>query len=96
MYSLKNTDLYSMPEEEEDQAPQNSFDPKLLAFFIRIIRTLFIGMFWMLVNIFLGLYLGFGLPEYSTPLMMGIFYTWLGLSFAGYVYFVWRMWARKK
>ncbi len=78
-----------------DEEQKGNFDWQLLQFFIKIIRTVFIGLFWMLINIFLGLYLGFGVPEESTPLRMTLFYSWLGLSLAGYIYFIWRTWRRK-
>ncbi len=78
---------------EDDSRKQ--FDWQLMEFFIKIIRTVFYGMFWLMFNIFFGLYLGYGDPEVSTPLALGIFYTWLVLSAVGFVYLLWRMWRRK-
>lgn len=75
--------------------PNENFDWKLLQFFVKIIRTVFIFLFWMLINIFFGLYLGFGVPDESTPARLAGFYSWFGLSLAGYLYLVWRMWRKK-
>ncbi|WP_126249382.1 hypothetical protein [Chitinophaga rhizosphaerae] len=74
---------------------RNQFDWQLMKFLIKIMRTVFYGMFWLMINIFFGLYLGWADPEASTPLLMGIFYTWLVLSAVGFVYLLWRMWRKK-
>ncbi|WP_341842109.1 hypothetical protein [Chitinophaga caseinilytica] len=74
---------------------RNQFDWQLMKFLIKIMRTVFYGMFWLMINIFFGLYLGWADPEVSTPLLMGIFYTWLVLSAVGFVYLLWRMWRKK-
>lgn len=78
-----------------EEEPKDNLDWQLLQFFIKIVRTVFVGLFWMLVNIFFGLYLGFAVPEESTPLRMLLFYTWLVLSLAAFIYYIWRMWRRK-
>ena len=74
---------------------RNQFDWQLFQFFVKIMRTVFYGMFWLMINIFFGLYRGFADPETSTPLAMGIFYTWLVLSAVGFVYMLWRLWRKK-
>ncbi|WP_298714203.1 hypothetical protein [Chitinophaga sp.] len=79
----------------EQEDPRRNSDLQVMMFLIKIMRTVFYGMFWLMINIFFGLYLGFGVPEESTPLRMGGFYTWLVLSSAGFVYMLWRMWRRK-
>lgn len=81
------------PNEQND--PNENFDWKLLKFFENIMRTVFVFLFWMLVNIFFGLYLGFGVPEESTPARLTGFYIWLGLSTAAYIYLIWRLWRKK-
>lgn len=78
-----------------EEEPKDNFDWQLLQFFVKIIRTVFTGLFWMMINIFWGLYLGFAIPEESTPLRMFFFYTWFVLSLAAYIYYVWRLWRRK-
>jgi membrane protein DedA with SNARE-associated domain len=81
------------PNETEDQ--QAPFDMDLLRFLIKIMRTLFLGFFWMLINVFLGLFLGFAVPDESTPGRMLFFYSWLVLTLAAYLYVVWRWWRKK-
>lgn len=78
-----------------DDDSRNSFDWQLFQFFVKIMRTVFYGMFWMMFNVFFGLYLGWADPETSTPLLMGIFYTWLVLSAVGFIYVLWRIWRKK-
>jgi membrane protein DedA with SNARE-associated domain len=56
---------------------------------------MFLGFFWMLINVFLGLFLGFAVPDESTPGRMIFFYTWAVLTLAAYVYVVWRWWRKK-
>ncbi|MBV8254631.1 MAG: hypothetical protein JO154_18665 [Chitinophaga sp.] len=72
------------------------FDMDLLKYFIKIMRTVVVGFFWMMINVFLGLYLGFGVPEESTPGRMLFFYPWLIISLAALIYFFWRMWRKKE
>lgn len=79
----------------EEAPKEDNPDWQLLQFFKKIMRTVFTGLLWMLINIFLGLYLGFGVPENSTPLRMILFYIWLALSLTAFIYFIWRTWRRK-
>lgn len=78
-----------------EEEPRDNFDWQLMQFFLKIARTVFTGMCWMLVNIFFGLYLGYADPETSTPLKMVLFYAWLLLSLGGFIYYIWRVWRRK-
>jgi len=81
-----------MESHEPGQDEKSPFDMRIVQYFVRIIRTVFLGFFWMLINVFLGLYLGFAIPEESTPGRMIFFYTFLVLSLAGYLFIVWKMW----
>jgi hypothetical protein len=84
--------------EEEPDIPEkdpNQMDYDLFNFLIKIMRTMFIGLFWMLINVFLGLYLGFAEPEASTPGRMIFFYSWFVISLSAYIYLTWRMWRKK-
>lgn len=84
------------PEQEKHTPPSgSSFDMGLLQFFIKIIRTVFIGLFWMMINIFIGLYLGFAVPAESTPGRLIFFYSWFVITLAAYIYLMWRMWRKK-
>ena len=82
-----------MPEEEdEDRKPVDKMDLHLLAFFTKIIRTIFIGLFVGMANVFIGIYLGFGIPEQSTTGRLIGFYIFFGVTMLGYLYFVYRIW----
>ncbi|WP_147243432.1 hypothetical protein [Chitinophaga flava] len=84
--------------EESERPPEedpNKLDRDLFWFLIKIMRTIFVGLFWMFINVFLGLYLGFGVPEESTPRRMFFFYTWFGVSLLAYLYMIWRFWRKK-
>ncbi|MCF6401934.1 hypothetical protein L3C95_03560 [Chitinophaga filiformis] len=81
-----------MENQEPQQDRKEQFDMRIVYYFVRIMRTVFLGFFWMLVNVFLGLYLGFAIPEESTPGRMIFFYTFLVLSLAGYLFIVRKMW----
>ncbi|CAL1521057.1 hypothetical protein [Chitinophaga sp. MM2321] len=84
--------------EEEPEKPvkdPNKLDRELFFFLIKIMRTIFVGFFWMMINVFLGLYLGFAVPEESTKGRMIFFYAWFGISLAAYLYMIWRFWRKK-
>jgi hypothetical protein len=82
-------------ETPEQRDPKEPVDMRIIVYFTRIIQTVFIGFFWMLMNVFLGLYLGFGIPEESTPGRMIFFYSWATLTLAGYLWLVVKMWRKK-
>lgn len=81
-----------MENQEPQQDRKEPFDMRIVNYFVRIMRTVFLGFFWMLINVFLGLYLGFAVPEESTRGRMIFFYTFLVLSLAGYLFIVRKMW----
>jgi hypothetical protein len=80
---------------EPQQDRKEPFDMRIVHYFVRIMRTVFLGFFALITNIFLGLYLGFAIPEESTPGRMVFFYCWLILSMGGYFYILYRMWRKK-
>lgn len=84
----------------ESQEPQydkkEPFDMRIVFYFARIVRTVFLFFFWMMINVFLGLYLGFAIPEESTPGRMIFFYSWAILSLGGYLWIVIRMWRKSE
>ena len=67
---------------------------RIVFYFVRIMRTVFLFFFLMIINVFLGLYLGFAVPEDSTPGRMIFFYSWFVLSLAGYIYLMIKMWRK--
>ena len=83
-------------ESSEQHDQKEPFDMGIVGYFVRIMRTLFIGFFWGIINIFFGLYLGFAVPEESTPGRMIFFYSWFIISLGAYLYLVFRLWRKKK
>ena len=83
-----------MESEEPQQDRKEQFDMRIVFYFVRIMRTVFLFFFLMIINVFLGLYLGFAVPEDSTPGRMIFFYSWLVLSLAGYIYLMIKMWRK--
>lgn len=81
------------PEDTEER--QDPFNSEMVQFFVKIMRTMFLGFFWMLINVFLGLFLGMAVPEESTPGRLVFFYSWFVLTLAAYLYVVWRWWRKK-
>lgn len=85
-----------IPEEEGYKEEEKmSQDMQLVFYFITIMRTIFFFLILMLINVFFGLYLGFAIPEESTPLRLIFFYSWFVISLAAFIYVSWRMWRKK-
>lgn len=83
-----------MAAQEPGQDEKSPFDMRIVQYFVRIMRTVFLFFFWMMVNVFLGLYLGFAIPEESTPGRMIFFYSWLVLSLAGFLFIIVKIWRK--
>jgi hypothetical protein len=83
-----------METQEPQQDRKEPFDMRIVGYFVRIMRTVFLGFFWMIVNVFLGLYLGFAVPEESTRGRMIFFYAWFVVSLIIYLFIVWKMWKK--
>jgi hypothetical protein len=80
------------PRQEDEKAPM---DMRIVYYFVRIIRTVFLFLFWGIVNVFLGLYLGFAVPEESTPGRMIFFYSFAFLTLVVYLFIVWKTWRKQ-
>lgn len=94
-----------MDQEPLHQEPQPSsppgdvkepFDMGIVYYFVKIMRTIFLGFFVLMVDVFIGLYLGFAIAETSTRGRMIFFYSWFTLTLIGYIYVIWRMWRVKQ
>jgi len=83
-----------MAAQEPGQDEKSPSDMRIVQYFVRIMRTVFLFFFWMMVNVFLGLYLGFAIPEESTPGRMIFFYSWLVLSLAGFLFIIVKIWRK--
>ncbi len=72
-----------------------SMEPDIKDFLKRIVKSLSLGMIWLLVNMTLGFYFDL-LPIYGRPgIGNGIFYLFLLLSGFFYFRFLYRTWKKK-
>jgi hypothetical protein len=55
-------------------------EPEIREFLIRIMQTVSMGLVWLLVNMSIGIYFGFGFFEDSPSLWNYIFYVWFIIS----------------
>lgn len=72
------------------------FDPAVRRYFMKIVVTLFMGLLWMMVNIFLGIVLGLAIPEETSTLWLIVFYAWFALSLLAGIYGAWRLWRKRE
>lgn len=70
-------------------------DPETRSFLIRIANTLFMGLFWMMVNSTFGIYFGFAFPDNGFGLENIIYYVFLITSFIGLIWYYRRLWKEK-
>ncbi|MET6999158.1 hypothetical protein [Chitinophaga defluvii] len=82
-------------EQEEQPSEEYKLNMQLVSFFVKIMRTIFLGFFLMMADVFIGLFLGFAVPEESTTGRMIFFYSWFIITLTAYIYFIWRMWRKK-
>ncbi|SFW89208.1 hypothetical protein [Chitinophaga sancti] len=80
------------PHQEDEKAPM---DMRIVDYFVRIIRTVFLFLFWGIVNVFLGLFLGFADPDTSTTGRMIFFYSFACITLAAYLFVVWKTWRKQ-
>lgn len=71
-------------------------DPETRAFLIKIANTLFMGLFWMLLNSTLGIYFNFAFPGKTITAANIIYYIFLIASLAGLIWYYLRLWKEEK
>ncbi|RYY65946.1 MAG: hypothetical protein EOO12_05620 [Chitinophagaceae bacterium] len=70
-----------------------SFDPEMRRYLKKVLRTLFLGLFWMLFMALFGLYLGWGIVYRGRVDGFNIFfYCFFALSLAGLIWYYRRLW----
>ena len=67
-------------------------EPQLLQFLNRIMRTIGLGLLWMILNSSLGIMWGYAYIESSWKLSNVLFYIFLVLSFIGLLYVLYKIW----
>ena len=67
-------------------------EPQLLQFLNRIMRTIGLGLLWMILNSSLGIMWGYAYIESNWELSNILFYIFLVLSFIGLLYVLYKIW----
>jgi hypothetical protein len=67
-------------------------EPQLLQFLNRIMRTIGLGVLWMILNSSLGIMWGYAYVESAWQISNIIFYIFLVTSFLGLLYVLYRIW----
>lgn len=64
-------------------------------FLKRIVWTLSLGLLWLFINLGLGIYNGWMVPEKNIGPANIIFYVWMGVSLAALIWINYRIWKDK-
>ena len=67
-------------------------EPQLLQFLNRIMRTIGLGLLWMILNSSLGIMWGYAYIESIWKLSNILFYIFLLLSFIGLLFVLYKIW----
>ncbi len=73
----------------------SSVEPEVKDFLKRIVQSIFLGLFWLMINMTMGIY--FGLLFIDGKISIGniIFYLFSMLSLAALIWFYYKTWSRK-
>ncbi|HYE55848.1 MAG TPA: hypothetical protein VD996_13440 [Chitinophagaceae bacterium] len=70
-------------------------EPEVRSFFVRILYSLTMGLMWMVVNMWAGIYMGWFFFENNMKTGNIIFYSFLILSFAALIWYYVKLWRGK-
>jgi hypothetical protein len=70
-------------------------EPEMIAFLIRIVQTISVGLLWMLVNMTLGIYYGFAFFINKPTIGNYLFYIFFLASLAALIYYFIKKWKGK-
>ena len=71
-------------------------EPETRAFLIKIANTLFMFLFWMMINSTAGIYFGYAFPEKNIGIGNIIFYLFFLASIVFLLWYYARLWKEKK
>lgn len=69
-------------------------DPEVTKYFKKIIRSLFAGLMWLIINITGGIYYGLAFRESYSRIVNILFYAWLAASLALLLWYYYRVWRK--
>ncbi len=64
-------------------------------FLKRVVWSLSSGLLWLIINLGIGIYAGWMVPENGITLGNIIFYIWMGLSLGLLIYINYQIWKKK-
>ncbi|MFN5335015.1 MAG: hypothetical protein ACK5BV_07505 [Bacteroidota bacterium] len=67
-------------------------EPEVKDFLKRVMQTVSTGMLFLLVHMTFGLYLNWGFYENQIRIGNVVYYVFLGVSFAGLLYYYYKLW----
>ena len=70
-------------------------EPEVIAFFKTIISSVFLGLFWLLINLTLGIYFGFFFIDGKISIGNILFYLFVLISFVFLVRYYIKKWKKK-
>ena len=70
-------------------------EPEVRRFLKKIVLSLSLGLMWLIINLGVGIYAGFMVPEHGVTIGNIVFYIWMGLSLAGLLWYLLKLWKEK-
>jgi len=70
-------------------------EPDMIEFLLRIVKTISMGLLWMLVNMSLGIYFGFGFFDNKPSLINYSYYIFFLLSLVLLILYLRKKWKGK-
>jgi hypothetical protein len=67
-------------------------EPKARIFLKKIMKTIFVGLFWMMLQVLLGIFFEMGFVEKNITMINVIFYVQLTLTLSLLIYFYYSLW----
>ena len=69
-------------------------DPEVAKYFKKILNSLFAGLFWMLINITVGIYFKLAYSNAYPGYVHVLFYVWLVASLGLLLWYLYRQWRK--
>jgi hypothetical protein len=95
MKSQNLSPLFTWLEKKKQDHTMSSLEPEVQDFLKRIVSSLFIGLFWLIVNMTLGIYFGLLFVGESISIGNIIFYIFLLSSLGLLIRFYYKTWKKK-
>jgi prepilin-type processing-associated H-X9-DG protein len=67
-------------------------EPKIIRYLKRIIKTLSIGLIWMIINARLGISSNYAFVDGNIKTSNIVFYIWFVISLAAMIFYLYKLW----